>query len=238
MPTYNDYGIVLSSYNLLETDEILNIYTKENGLVRAIAKSVKKPNSRLGGKVDKLSCCYFQFAKGRNLDVISDCEQINGFPLLRSDLARLTYGILFIEVVSSFAHEQESESSRIYDLLYSSLKELESTSSPVLLSIKFITEFLFLHGFEPQFETCVACSKRVLMKEDHVSYSCALGGVLCNECAILVDHKLVDINVLETIKKCQAKNNEDLHLALNLLREHIDMRAKNKVNSFDLVFSL
>lgn len=246
MPTYNDSGIVLNSYNFAEFDKILNIYTKQNGLVRAIAKSARKPLSKItsGGKTDKLSCCYFQFAKGKNLDIICDCEQINSFSLLRSDLIRLTYGILFLEVVNSFAHEQESESNHIYDLLYSNLEELQRTSNPALLSISFVTNFLSLHGFKPQLETCVACSKDVL-KEVRSPYSSALGGVLCKECAGVVDHKLVDINVLEIIKECGVrngecgiKNNEYVHLALDLLREHVDMRAKNKVNSFDLVFSL
>ena len=247
MPTYNDYGIVLNSYNFAEADKIFNIYTRENGLVRGLGKSVRKSGSKFGGRLDQLSCCNFQFAYGKNLDRICDCKQINSFPLLRADLARLTYGVLFLEVVSSFAHEKESESHFIYDLLYSSLDKLQVAGNPELFSIKFILEFLSIHGFSAQVNTCVSCSTSLQPPASSLQpltaslkyfYSSALGGLLCAECAHLIDHKLVDIEVLKVIQKYETKSNEHIHLALDLLREHIDIRAKSKIKSFDLVFSL
>ncbi|MBI3590594.1 MAG: DNA repair protein RecO [Candidatus Melainabacteria bacterium] len=251
MPTYNDYGIVLSSYNLAESDKILNIYTKDNGLVRAIAKGVKKSKSRFSGKVEQLSCCYFQFARGKNLDIISDCSQVNGFALLKSDLIRLSYGILFIEVVSSFAHEMESESVHVYDLLYSGLEELQKVNNPVLFSIRFLINFLSIHGLSPQLETCVSCSKEVQRlgntkineKPDVYPYSSALGGLLCKKCSDFIDHKLVTPEILLMLKQQTymfVEQGSDLNsrIALDILREHLDLRAKNKIKTFDLVFSL
>ena len=240
MPTYNDCGIVLHSKNLAESDKILTIYTKENGLVRAVAKGVKKPRSSFGRKVNQLSCCNFQFAKGKNLDVISDCLQINGFTLLRSDLIRLTYGILFIEIVSSFAREMESESSHVYELLYSSLNELQKTSSPDLLSIKFIMDFLSLHGLSPQFETCVSCSDEVKkIIDSNACYSSILGGLLCKECAGFIDHKIVSSNVIEVLEGIKIANKpQATSEALSLLKEHVNIRAKKEIKTFDIVFSL
>ena len=151
MPTYSDYGIVLNSSAYSEADKIFSIYTRENGLVRAIGKGVRKTAGRFGGKLDQLSCCQFQFAKGKNLDVISECEQINSFPLLKKDLHRLTNGILFLEIVSNFAHEQESESTLVYDLLYGGLNELQHIENIDLFVIEFVLNFLLIHGFRPQF---------------------------------------------------------------------------------------
>ena len=161
MPTYNDYGIVLNSTDLNETDKILNIYTKENALVRAVCKGARKPVGKFASKTDQLSCCYFQFAKGKNLDTVCDLEQINGFSKLRASLPHLSHGILFLEVVSGFAHEKENESSEVYELLYSGLDNLQSASDPEIFSIKFIIDFLSIHGFKPQLETCVSCSLEV-----------------------------------------------------------------------------
>ncbi len=247
MPTYNDYGIILSTSDLAEADKILNIYTKGSGLVRAIAKGARKTSSKFLGKVDRLSCCYFHFAKGKNLDIVSECSQINSFGLLRSDLVRLTSGILFLEIVDSFAYEMESESKHIYELLHSSLHELEKTENIELLSVRFILSFLLIHGLSPQLETCVACSKEVKRATEQETnkcfpYSTLLGGILCKECAETINYKAVDSNVFSLIEqvndKCRVKSNRDVRLALDLLREHIDVRAKNKIKSFDLVFSL
>ncbi len=239
MSTYNDYGIVLNSYDLSESDRILNIYTKENGLVRAVVKGVRKPTSKFTGKVDQLSCCYFHFANGKNLNTLCDCEQVNSFSLLRSNLTRLTSAVLFLEIVSNFAYEDESDSQHIYELLYESLNNLQRSSNPDLDSINFISKFLSLHGYKPQFETCVHCSEPVEADLVSVYYSSVLGGILCNECARIIDHRQIKSNVIEILKNAaQGLKHEDIRSALELLREHIDIRAKNRIKSFDLVFSL
>ena len=248
MPTYNDYGIVLNNYNFSESDKILNIYTKGNGLVRAICKGVRKPTSRFSGRADQFTCAYFHFAKGKNLDIVSECEQINSFSYLRKDLTRLTYGILFLEVVNSFAHEQESESNHTYDLLYTSLEKLQVVDSPELFSISFLIEFLSIHGFCPQFETCVSCSQEILRSaspEIRYPYSSVLGGLLCKNCLNL-NHKLISQAVIKVLSVVETRRwhvftieeRENIRKALDLLKEHINARAKNNINSFDMVFSL
>lgn len=243
MPTYNDYGIILGNYDFSESDKILNIYTKENGLVRAIAKGAKKPKSKIAGKTDQLSCCYFQFARGKNLDVISDCSQINSFKLLRSNLDRLSYAILFLEIVNSFAHELESESEHIYDLLYSKLDELQTIVDIDLFAIHFVLEFLSIHGLKPQLETCVSCSKEVNKSIGHevlYKYSFVLGGILCEECAELIDHTTINPTIFSLLKSetFSSLSKTDMKCALELLKEHVNVRAKNKIKTFDLVFSL
>ena len=249
MPTYNDYGIVLNSYDLGESDKILNIYTKEKGLVRAVVKGARKTSSKFSGKVDQLSCCYFQFATGKNLGTVCDCEQVNSFPLLRSDLQRLTSAVLFLEIVSNFAHEDEHDSLHVYDLLYESLDNLQISANSDLDSISFISKFLSIHGYKPQFETCVHCSVEVglspTLETDLVSipYSSVLGGILCSECAKLIDHKQIDRETINILKQAETRliasqQRENIRPALNLLREHTDIRAKYKIQSFDLMFSL
>lgn len=247
MPTYSDYGIILNSSNYSEADKILSIYTRENGLVRAIGKGSRKTTSRFSGKLDQLSCCYFHFAKGRNLDVISECQQVSSFSGLKKDLYRLTNGILLLEIVNNFAHEQESESTLIYDLLYSELNKLQQVQNIGLFVIEFILNFLSIHGFNPQFESCVSCSKQIdrSIDPEKYSYSSTLGGLLCEECSTFLDHKQININVLNLIKKSKLpedksiiETNNCLRQAQDLLMEHVNVRAKNKVKAYEIVSSL
>lgn len=244
MPTYNDYGIILNSLDYGEADKILNIYTKENGLVKAICKGAKKINNKFRGKVDKLSCAFFQFAKGKNLDIVNDCSQINGFPLLRSDLLRLTYGILFLEVINGFAHEQDTESAFIYKLLYEGLNHLQTVEDPSLFSINFIMENLTIHGYKPQFDSCVMCNEEITIKKTIINYpfSSVLGGLLCEACSPLVEHKKLDLNVLNIIqgeKILDEKiSSETIRSSLKILKDHITARSHAEIKSFDLVFSL
>ena len=249
MPTYSDYGIVLNSSAYSEADKIFSIYTRENGLVRAIGKGVRKTAGRFGGKLDQLSCCQFQFAKGKNLDVISECEQINSFPLLKKDLHRLTNGILFLEIVSNFAHEQESESTLVYDLLYGGLNELQHIENIDLFVIEFVLNFLLIHGFRPQFENCVSCSQEI-NKNKHEGmkvylYSSTLGGLLCHKCSQFIDCKQISVEVLDIL--CNKKSPADnsvlkyrgyLRQTQELLMEHLNVRGKNKIRAFEIVASL
>lgn len=250
MPTYNDYGIILKSFDLSETDKILNIYTKANGLVRAVAKGAKKTTSKVSGKVDQLFCSYFQFAKGKKLDTICDIEQVTSFPKLRSDPSRLFFGILFLDIVNSFAHEGESESTEIYDLLYFSLNELQTTSNPEFVTLTFILNFLSIHGFKPQFDTCVSCSKNIgkaekdnrnrtnLKPKIGYAYSSTLGGLLCNEC-LNIEHKVIPGEVINLLTTATKSTNADLlRPLLKLLQDHLNARSKKEIKSFDLVFSL
>lgn len=244
MSTFNDYGIILSSHDLGESDKILNIYTKENGLLRAVAKGSRKASSKFGGKIDQFSCCYFHFANGKNLSTVCDCEQINSFSLLRSDLYRLTNAVLFLEIVSNFAHEDEHDSHHVYDLLYESLNNLQKSTVPYKDSIIFISNFLSLHGYKPQLDMCVHCSADVSKEpspEEGIPYSSILGGVLCKECSKIILHKKVKQSVLRAscfTPQISTLHKEDIRLTLDLLREHLDIRAKNKIKSFDLVLSL
>ena len=239
MPTYNDYGIVLKSYNLSEADKILNIYTRENGLVRAVCKGAKKLTSKLGRKIDQLTASCFLFAKGKNLDTICEIQEVNSFQKLRKDLNKLSFGILFVEIVSNFAHEGESESSYVYDLLYSSLDSLQSSTDLELTTIKFILDFLHIHGFKPQLETCVSCSNKIFTgRDEDFPYSVTLGGLLCERCLYL-EHKLVSPDVFKILAGMGLpRQAHTIHMALDILKEHINARAKNKVNTFDLVASL
>ncbi len=263
MPTFNDYGIVLHSYKLSESGKILNIYTKDHGLIKAVYKSTKTAKSSFRGKFDQLSCCYFQFAIGKSLYTICECEQINSFSLLRSNLVNLSAGILFLEIINSFSHEGEIDSIHTYNLLYSSLDKLQTNNEPDLLIVDFMIEFLSIHGYKPQLETCVSCStviswdrdvaRNVSTAQSSIPYSSILGGLLCIACSETLDHKMVHSETLELLQllttNSKSSNIETLHSptfeakgnirsVLKLLREHLDLRAKNKIKSFDLLLSL
>lgn len=258
MATFNDKGIVLSSYNLGENDKIFSIYTRENGLVKAVAKGAKKQNSKFRGRLDLLSCCFFHFATGKNLETVCDLEQINSFSKIRKDLKKISYGVLFLEVVKNFSEKNESDSYLIYDLLYSNLENLQTSTNYELQLVKFLLEFLSIHGFKPQLDYCVSCNEEVASDQD-LFYSSNLGGILCTKCTS-TDSKKINQSVLqilyeiglettdygvwfdENIEKNPIEKKEygelNLRESLEILKEHLNTRAKSKINSFEMIFSL
>ena len=56
------------SYDLSESDKIVVMYSKDRGLIKGVAKGVKKPKSKLGARMDMLVANTVMFHKGKNLD--------------------------------------------------------------------------------------------------------------------------------------------------------------------------
>ena len=77
--SYQTNAININSYNLSENDKIIVMYSKDNGIIRCVAKGVKKPKSKLGGRMDLLINNNLVLSRGKNLDVVSQAEVLNGF---------------------------------------------------------------------------------------------------------------------------------------------------------------
>ena len=78
-------GIVLRSYKLGETDRILHILSPNLGLVRGVAKGVRKPGSRFGGRLEPYGHVSVQMYEGRSLDTVTQVELITPNVGVRED---------------------------------------------------------------------------------------------------------------------------------------------------------
>ncbi|MGO2653835.1 DNA repair protein RecO, partial [Corynebacterium casei] len=47
-PSFRDRAVVIRSYDFGEADRVIVLLTKHNGLVRAVAKGVRRAKSRFG----------------------------------------------------------------------------------------------------------------------------------------------------------------------------------------------
>ena len=56
--TYKTEGIVLKQMPLGEADRILTLYTTDQGKLRAVARGVRRPKSRLAGHLEPPDPCH------------------------------------------------------------------------------------------------------------------------------------------------------------------------------------
>jgi DNA repair protein RecO (recombination protein O) len=173
---YRDTGVVLRTYRLGEADRIVVVMTARHGKVRAVAKGVRKPKSRFGGRVEPLSHASFLFYEGRSLDIVSQAESIDHFRVVREDLDRLTAGVALLEVVDQVAQEKEPDT-RLYQILLGALRALAARPSPLLVPA-FFWKVLAAEGVRPELEACVSCGAA----EPLVAFDLDEGGVLCRTC--------------------------------------------------------
>lgn len=183
-------AINLKSYNFGEADKIVVMYSKEKGIIRGVAKGIKKPKSRLGARMDLFVANKIILNKGRNLDTVCQADTINTFFHIRSDIDKLFYAMYCSETVANFGTENDPDSEEIYTLFYSFLDEISKTKNKIetmLCVLKFQLKICEIKGYGIELRECVKCGARF---EENLYFAIEQGGILCENCAKEVSKKV------------------------------------------------
>lgn len=184
MAVYKSKGIVLRSIRYGEADRILDLYTRDAGLVSAIAKGIRRTKSRFGGRLEPLSCVDFLAYEGRSLDTITQAEVLRSFHGIREDLASLETAGGIVAATRALAGGDEADR-RVFNLLYNALDTLEGRAEGRRsVESAFALKLSMLSGYALRLDACVSCERDLdgLADEGFLYYAPTLGGVLCPEC--------------------------------------------------------
>jgi DNA repair protein RecO (recombination protein O) len=177
---YKTEAIVLKRTSLGEADSIVTFYTPSLGKIRAVAKGVRRPKSRLGGHLDLLTQSSLLLAQGQNLDVITQSQTIESFLPLKSSLTHIGCALYIAELVDQFTAEHV-ENYPVYRLLHSTLLWLCAAPSGELPLRHFELGLLSHLGYRPELHHCLGCKSRLAPTTN--LFSASSGGVLCPNCA-------------------------------------------------------
>ena len=83
---YTTDAIVLSRFDLGEADRVLTLITPGGGKLKAIAKGVRRPTSRLGGSLEPFAELTVALARGRTFDVVTQVSVGHAWLRLRDSL--------------------------------------------------------------------------------------------------------------------------------------------------------
>lgn len=183
METFVTDAINLKSYNLSESDKIMVMYSRDRGLIRGVAKGVKKPKSKLGARMDLLVANKLMLHKGKNLDTISQAEALNTFNATRRNMDKIFYSMYVSEVVNNFGIEDDPCSAVIFDLLYETLTTIAHAEDKIQIIntvLKFQLKMMRVSGFSLELDKCLCCGKAI--ENENMYFTGRLGGVVCREC--------------------------------------------------------
>ena len=176
---------MLRSFRLGEADRVLHMYTSDQGRVGAVAKGVRKPKSRFGGRLEPFSHVELVLHRGRGeLQTVTGASLVRAHDRVRAEPYRLQVGLIGLEAMLRLFTEQE-RNERAFLALTRFLDALDSTDSlsparpaldPVVLS--FQLKLLWLSGYLPHLESCVECGR----VDGLVAYAPASGGMCCVDC--------------------------------------------------------
>jgi DNA repair protein RecO (recombination protein O) len=199
MAVYRDQGIVLRTYKLGETDRIVHLLTQGRGKVRAVAKGVRRPGSRFGGRLEPYGHVDLQLYEGRNLDVVQQVELLAAHPRIRSDYGRSTCAATMAEVTDLVAQEGERDNA-LFLLLRAGLQALDAApSDPAVFVDAFLLRAAGVVGFHVFTDACAACRA----PGPHGFLSVKAGGTLCPRCAP-AGTRAVDAGVVDAVRLLAA----------------------------------
>jgi DNA repair protein RecO (recombination protein O) len=178
MSLYRDRGVVLRTYKLGEADRIVVLLTPLHGKVRAVAKGVRRPKSRLGGRMEPLNHLDLLLWEGRELDIVSQAELVEPWGVLHEDLGRLSKGLAIGEAAEQVAQER-SPAGPLYKMLVGALRALVERPGPLLVAA-FYWKLLALEGAGPVLGCCARCGAGA--PGELVAFDISEGGALCRAC--------------------------------------------------------
>lgn len=173
-------AVVLRHSDWGEADRILTLYTREQGMVRALAKGARKVTSRKAGHLQPFTHITVQLAKGRDLLIITQVETVNAFLPLHDDLMKTGHAAYAIELLLRFSYEDEGANPSIFRLLVETLERLEKEEDAWLPIRYYEMRFLDAVGFRPQLFECVNCGREIRPEDQFFSF--LAGGVVCPRC--------------------------------------------------------
>jgi DNA repair protein RecO (recombination protein O) len=155
MPGYKTKAISLKTAPFAEADKMVTIFSREFGKLRVLAKSARRVPSRLGGRVETFSYADYYIAKGRSLDIISQCEVLETFQPIRNDPSALMVGFYLLKLIDAGTVEGQ-HNPELFDLLLKGLYALQQKKDPRLVERRFEKAFLrvegiYREGVEPKY---------------------------------------------------------------------------------------
>src|SRR5918993_1606708 len=177
---YTTEAIVLSRFDLGEADRVLTLITPAGGKLKAIAKGIRKPSSRIGGSLEPFAELTVALARGRTFDVVTQVVVGHAWLNLRDSLES-TATAWYIAELADRSLEERHAAEPLYLLLRRAYELLDAGMAPGRVARWYEMHLLDELGQRPEVDRCVECD-RVLDAAERFRWVPPLGGVVCERC--------------------------------------------------------
>ncbi len=194
-------AIVLRHSELGEADRLLTLFSREAGILRAVAKGVRRIHSKKAGHLEPFTRVSLMLARTHDLWLVTQAVALDLYLPLREDLVLTGEAAYVLELVDRFSYE-EGENRTLYQLLVETLERL-SRGDPIFTAVHFFElHLLDCVGFRPQLFNCVRCRDEIQPVDQF--FSATLGGAVCPKCGNLVaDARPISMEALKYLRNFQ-----------------------------------
>ncbi len=232
-------GIILNAKDYKDTSKIINIFTKEYGIIGVIAKGCKSLKSNLRSVTDKLTYATFTiYYKKDKLSILSEASVINNFSNIKKDIEKISYASFLLDL--TFQVYKQNNDDKLYDLIVSALIKINENFNPLIITNIIELKYLDYLGVMPNLNGCSVCGSKSV-----ITLSSDKGGYICRKCYTnepIVSQKaikLIRMYILVDINKISKLDiNKNIVLEINnFIDEYYDrytglyLKSKSLLNN-------
>ncbi len=197
MSSYKTRAVILKSYNLGESDKIIKLFSKDSGLISAVAKGARKIKSKFGGRLELFNFVDLELSTGRSLDIINQAEILKSFKNIPLDFNKFIFCQLISEIVLKTHFASTEASPVLFKLIYICFDEIDKFPAEEVyqfkkISIFFMAKFLKITGYAPLISSCCKCgtnffklyNDKDISHNNVIYFSITLGGIVCRNCLL------------------------------------------------------
>jgi DNA repair protein RecO (recombination protein O) len=177
---YTTDAIVLSRFDFGEADRILTLITPGLGKLKAIAKGIRRPTSRLGGSLEPFAELQVSLARGRTFEVVTQVSVGHAWLNLRDSLESAATAWYLAELADRSLEERHA-AEPLYTLLRRAYGLLDAGMAPGRVARWYEMHLADELGMRPEVDRCAECD-RMLDAEGRFRWVPQLGGVICDRC--------------------------------------------------------
>jgi DNA repair protein RecO (recombination protein O) len=177
---YTTDAIVLTRFDYGEADRILTLITPGSGKLKAIAKGIRRPTSRIGGSLEPFAELQVALARGRTFEVVTQVSVGHAWLNLRDSLEGAATAWYLAELADRSLEERHA-AEPIYALLRRAYELLDAGMAAGRVARWYEMHLADELGVRPEVDRCVECD-RVLDPDERFRWVPSLGGVLCDRC--------------------------------------------------------
>jgi len=192
-----DRAVCIRTADYSETSQVVTLFARQSGKVRAIAKGSKRAKSAFDGPIEVLSIGDIVFS-GIRRDTLATLTEFQPQPVrgqLRRNLAALQSAQLAAELLDSLTEEYDPHV-ELFDHFLGFLEDIEEgRAGPDRRDIMIrliLFQFVLLHevGLQPILNVCANCKRPFGADRREIYFSASANGLVCRDCEISFPDKI------------------------------------------------
>jgi DNA repair protein RecO (recombination protein O) len=178
---YKLEAVILSSFEVKEFDRIYNVFSRQSGRSKILAKGVRRPRAKLAGCLEPMTRSEIFLVRGRRMDKVIGVIACDYYKEVKKDLEK-TFKVKRLFDLMSQVFPENEPAEEFYDELIFFLERIDGVGQDkvLLMQLALLWKMLKGNGYELEIFCCGKCRKK-LEKGSNFWFSPEVG-VICSPC--------------------------------------------------------